>query len=392
MFELAILKLTAFCNLDCKYCYMFNLEDKTFSRVGRQMPLPTSLTALDRVCEHVEVHGAKRFHVTLHGGEPTLWPEPSFRAFFDRVEAIRDQGLDLSLSMQTNGYRINPRLLRLFSDHQVTIGVSIDGPREYNDAARVNHSGAGTYERVMSTVTSILEGDQGDVLRGFLSVADPRIPPSTYLDWADSLPIRRLDVLWPMDFNHMNPPWPEGGETAYAQTPLYGTWFAELFEDWWRRDDPTLYIRFFYDCLSHYLGSTEHIENIVNDTVPIAVVNTDGQFEYHDYFRGAFDGATRSPFNVITHGFDDLLNDATFNYLLHLHQFLPTECSACPVRSICGGGFLPGRVDATGLPPHRRSVLCHDQLFFFERFHDFIAPWLDRAGATIHNSDYTPVC
>ena len=43
MFELAILKLTAFCNLDCKYCYMFNLEDRTFSRVGRQMPLPTSL-------------------------------------------------------------------------------------------------------------------------------------------------------------------------------------------------------------------------------------------------------------------------------------------------------------------------------------------------------------
>jgi hypothetical protein len=24
LFELAILKLTAFCNLDCSYCYMFN--------------------------------------------------------------------------------------------------------------------------------------------------------------------------------------------------------------------------------------------------------------------------------------------------------------------------------------------------------------------------------
>lgn len=385
MFRLAIMKLTAFCNLNCKYCYMFNQNDRTFTRIDKNMTLMTALKCLERIRDHAWANSLDHFTITLHGGEPTLWPLDSFKAFLLRVDEMRSTGLDLRVNIQTNGYQIRPALLDLWDEHRVTFGVSLDGPREYHDLARVTHNNLGSYDTVVRNVQDIIDRGYKHLLSGFLSVSHPEIPPEAFLSWADELPVRKLDVLWPMEYNYDNPPWRDVGFEEYRKRPRYGAWFADLFDLWYTRDDPTLQIRLFFDCIQMLFGSRQHVDNIVNDTIPIFVVNTDGGIEYHDFFRAYKDGACRTEYNVHSHSLDELSEDPVFYYLLNIEDYLPSGCFECPHRSICGGGFLPGRMSTNEVIPTRRSVLCEDHYYFFSRMKRTLAPVLQTYRLKVQN-------
>ena len=89
MFNSAILKLTSFCNLNCTYCYMFNLEDQTHSRVPKSMPIATAIVALECIERHLICEKKDKFSLVLHGGEPTLWPVDNFSLFLNKIAEIR---------------------------------------------------------------------------------------------------------------------------------------------------------------------------------------------------------------------------------------------------------------------------------------------------------------
>ena len=374
-FEIAIVKLTAFCNLDCRYCYMFNQADRTYEHVPRMLDAGTAVTLVERVCEHLERHNNNRFTFTLHGGEPLLWPIESFRVLLAAIAEARQSGFELSVGTQTNGLVMPRAVIELFAEHGVTLGISLDGPEWSNDSMRVGFDGRGSYSRVMRSVDELLSSEWAHLFQGFLSVANPVVPPVDFLDWAASLPLTRLDVLWPLEYHYGHTPWGRGDPTSYAKEPLYGRWFAELFEAWFRRDDPTLVIRFFYDTIMTLLGSPSHVENLVNDRVPMFVMNTDGGLEYHDFLRSYSDGGTRTPFNICTSALDDLERDPGFRWLATLQDHLPGECQPCAFKRLCGGGFLAGRCDPTSAFEDRRSVLCADEYYYFDRVHALLEPY-----------------
>jgi uncharacterized protein len=374
----AILKLTSVCNLDCSYCYMFNLTDKTFERVPNRMPVSIALRSVDRIEEYCATRGLDTFSLSLHGGEPTLWPTASFAALFSRVQRARDNGLDLRLSMQTNGLRLRPKLVDLLLEYKVSLGVSLDGPQQINDRVRIDHAGRGSYERIMRMLDALVKRGVAGIVQGFLSVCQPEIDPDEFLQWADQLPIRALDVLWPLEFNHDNPPWSNIGLERYRKAPIYGTWMADLFELWFRRDDPTLFIRSFYHVLEIGLGSKRYTDTLVNSTITLFIVNTDGGLEYSDYLRSYTDGGTRSSFNVVQNSLDEFCTDPMVEFLLQLGNHLPSECHPCPVRDVCGGGHLAGRGANSQPFPVMRSVLCYDEFHFFSRINQLVQATSDR--------------
>jgi uncharacterized protein len=368
MFDTAILKLTARCNLNCTYCYMFNLEDQTFRRVPPRMPIETALTVLSRIQDHVQRHTSDRpFTIVLHGGEPSLWPERSFQMLLERIAAMRADGVPIRVAMQSNGIRLRPSLLEILAAHDVKIGISLDGPQVLNDVYRRTHRGQGSYARVMRTLSEMIEKGYARLLSGVLAVGEPSVPPAEFLDWLAGLPVPRADVLWPIQFNYANPPWPANGREEYLTTPRYGRWFADLFDEWWRRDDPSVSVRLFVDSISVILGGTKHADCLVNDRIGSFVVNTDGVLEYSDYFRAARDGGPRSSFDVFSSELDELTHDPVFDYCLNLRSHLPVECATCPHVKLCGGGFLPGRMNPVELLPSKRSILCADMYYFFAR-------------------------
>jgi len=230
----------------------------------------------------------------------------------------------------------------------------------------------------MHTVSAIVEAGHKRLIGGFLTVAQPTVEPKAFLDWVRQLPVSRIDVLWPIEFHHGNPPWRDRNYADYARAPIYGRWFARLFDLWWEQDQPDVYIRHFFQVIERMLGSRVHSDAIVNDELPMFVVNTDGGIEYPDYFRAYADGGSRTRFNVFDNALDDIVNDPGFSYCLSLGKHLPEECKSCPVADICGGGFLPGRLMPGEWPPRRKSVLCSDQLYFFSHVRNVVSPHITR--------------
>ncbi|MEK2494468.1 radical SAM protein [Kitasatospora purpeofusca] len=374
-FTTAILKLTATCNLNCTYCYMFNLADRTYHQVPAMMSADVARTTISRIRDYVVETDLPQFSLALHGGEPTLWPLKDFELLARQVQDLRDSGVEVPVTMQTNGLRLRPELLRLLDAYDIRVGVSVDGPARYNDRTRVTHGGRGSYARVARTVEDLLTKGYGNILSGFLCVADPDVPPQEFMQWAAGLPAG-IDVLWPIQYHYGNLPWAPGRLESYRQNPRYGTWFSKLFADWLQRD-PVVDIRLFEQSVAALLGSRRHFDALVNDRLPAFVVNTDGRIELNDYVRSYRDGGAATPYNILN---DDILRleaDREFRFFLELGSHLPLECGKCPVVDLCGGGFVPGRMDPSQEVPSRRSVLCYDQYYFFDFVRQSTGPLIE---------------
>jgi uncharacterized protein len=381
-FSTVIIKLTALCNLDCRYCYMFNLADETYRRVPHFCSTEIAILAVERLVEEARKTGRSKVSVVLHGGEPLLWPYDRFEALFAAIERKRSDGTIVNVSLQSNGLEIPTRTARLLKRHDVSLGISLDGPAEINDRQRVRHDGLGSYHRVMDSVSRTLDDGFPPERLGFLSVVDPAIKPVDYFDWASELPSRNISPLWPIQFSWASPPWPEGSEKVYLRHPRYGVWMAAAFEEWWRHRVEDIQVRLFLDTISRLLGLHWHSDSIGNDFVDMFVVNTDGGIEYPDYLRAHEDGGSRTSYSVITHSLAEVRrNDPLFGDLLRLRTRLPAECLECCNEDVCGGGFLAGRVGRDGFDPRMRSVLCYDQMFYFNAVRDQVFPYVEAMRA-----------
>jgi uncharacterized protein len=105
------------CNLHCRYCYQNPQRD-----AGNVL----HSYDIERMKAAVEAAGG-RFN--LFGGEPLLMPE-------EDLEALWSWGLAKfgRNSIQTNGALINEKHISMFKEYRVSVGISIDGPGELNDA------------------------------------------------------------------------------------------------------------------------------------------------------------------------------------------------------------------------------------------------------------------
>lgn len=344
---------------------MFNLGDRTFKSV----PQALSKTILDRLVQRIDEYLADvrgPFLIALHGGEPTLWSEESFAHLGDRVRKLRDRGHQIEVSLQTNLYQpLSPTLIKILRSMGVKIGVSLDGPLRWNDLRRVNHAGRGSYARVIGNLSRLMEHDS-DIVGGILAVADPDIPPADFFDWLKALPVKRSDVLWPIEFSQDNPPWRRSSRGAYRVSPRYGSWMAEVFRLWWEEDDPSLEIRSFKMAVEVLLGGTRHTDSMVNDKLEMFVVNTDGRVEYPDYLRATSAGARPTGLSIDHNSIHEIARERIFSALSNLQSLIPADCKLCRHKMVCGGGFLPGRTSANTVIAAEPSVLCHDQERFFD--------------------------
>lgn len=372
MFTGVILKVTNFCNLNCSYCYMFNSSDKTYTGAPKKMSVEISKKILDNILNYCIHKKQAHFHLTFHGGEPILWGQKNFKDFFDYYKELEPQfklyAINLSFSLQTNGYVIDYDILNILKENKVVIGISLDGPKKYHDKYRVNHGGAGSYQKIIDNVENIINKGFGDILGGFLTVINTNIEPEEYFKWILKLPITRVDVLYPIEFNYTNLPWNfyGMGKYEYSRSPVIGRWLSQLFLLWYKYDNPNVQIRKFSETIAVIFGRKSHGDQMVNDQLGLIVVDSDGAIEYHDYFRGFKDGIIKTPYSLATNDFLSLENDFLFNKLFNLKEFLPKACKNCNLKHLCGGGFLPGRLKNDLIDIGRnKSVLCNDHYEYY---------------------------
>lgn len=142
--EMVVLQPTAFCNINCSYCY---LPDRDNKHVLTQ-------STVTRLFTELFVSGWSAPHLTViwHAGEPLVAPVTFYREAFAAIERLRPSSVTVTHAFQTNGMLIDDDWCALFRDWKVGVGVSLDGPRDLHDANRKTRSGAGTFDRTIAGI------------------------------------------------------------------------------------------------------------------------------------------------------------------------------------------------------------------------------------------------
>lgn len=144
--QLLVLQASPFCNLDCRYCYLPDRDDR------RRMPLDL----LDAVMAQLLASGLPGPALSLvwHAGEPMAVPRDWYEQAFAIVERHAG-GRRIDHHFQTNAVLIDAAWCDFFRRHGVRVGVSVDGPAALHDAHRRGRGGRGTHAKVMRGVARL---------------------------------------------------------------------------------------------------------------------------------------------------------------------------------------------------------------------------------------------
>jgi uncharacterized protein len=139
-----VLQPTPFCNINCRYCYLPQRDEKTVMALG------TVIAAFEKIF----ASGWSSSHLTViwHAGEPLVLPVSYYQAAFEAIEAIRPRSIELRHSIQTNGMLIDEEWCDFVKKWQIGLGVSVDGPQHLHDANRVTRAGKGTFDRTIAGI------------------------------------------------------------------------------------------------------------------------------------------------------------------------------------------------------------------------------------------------
>ncbi|HXT77655.1 MAG TPA: quinohemoprotein amine dehydrogenase maturation protein, partial [Candidatus Eisenbacteria bacterium] len=150
-----VMNVTNQCNLSCQYCYEFG-EDKIATPEGKKkfMDVETAKASVDYLLE--QSAGRNAVHITFFGGE-TLMNFPLLRHIIDySSEQAARKNVKIDFSLTTNATLLTSQIIDFLTANCVGVTVSIDGPKEMNDAFRVFSNGRGSYETMEPKVRELL--------------------------------------------------------------------------------------------------------------------------------------------------------------------------------------------------------------------------------------------
>ena len=143
---MVVVQPTAFCNINCTYCYLPDRNNKHVIAQSTVTRLFSEIFASGWTCPEITV--------LWHAGEPLAVPVSFYpRLSRHRADAARIRDREAFVSDQRHADR--REWCRLFLEWNVGVGVSIDGPRELHDRHRKRRSGKGTFDKTLAGIRSL---------------------------------------------------------------------------------------------------------------------------------------------------------------------------------------------------------------------------------------------
>ena len=153
----AVLNVTNQCNLSCGYCYEYS-EDKIVDTTnGAQPKFMSEQTARESIDLLFRESGDNRVvHVSFFGGETLMnYPVLAKAVPYALAQAER-HGKRVEFNLTTNATLLTSEMIDFLADHDISVTVSIDGPREMQDRFRVFHDGSPSYDVLLPRVKALL--------------------------------------------------------------------------------------------------------------------------------------------------------------------------------------------------------------------------------------------
>lgn len=369
-----VFKVVERCNINCDYCYYFNMGDGSAMQRPPIVNVETAAKIADWLAKGCADIGIKKLSLSFHGGEPMMLKPRNFDAICDAFYKRLSPIVDLSFNMQTNGTILSKTWLEVLAKHRIHLGFSIDGDRTAHDRHRLDHRMRSTFDKTETNLHTIVErAKAGDEFFGpaTISVLDSENDYARVFEYLDGLDIRRMSFLLP-DRSH-DVPFAGGDDTALA----YGRALLDIFRAWLEKDDPRLFVRY----ISEFLGFFQLVDKESQDedilfakdgrspphVTQVIIVHSDGKVGVNDSYIPALSWFKKTPeYSVDTSTLRDFLSDPIFTEIENAIAATAPKCNACRWKELCGGGDLENRFSSqNGF--QNPSVYCDSLMYFYEQ-------------------------
>jgi uncharacterized protein len=333
-FSSFVIKIASRCNLDCSYCYEYNMGDDSWKHMPKYMSIEIFEKILYRIKEHSSYHDFSNISISLHGGEPLLVGHSLFTTYQEKIQEILPNH-DLSVGIQTNAILIDDEYVKIFEKYDVSIGVSLDGPPKVNDVFRFYHNKKGSGKDVENKLALI---QNSDVFGGILCVINIDSDPLDIWHYLASFNPPVIDFLLP----HAH--WGNTtGEKELAKIEQYGDWLIRIFDDWFNGYKSEIRIRFFEEIIYRLFGQKGSLESLGVEEISLLTIGVNGQYEQVDTMKSVYPGANLTKLNIEEHSLNDVLDHKSIEARQNGLLGLCAKCNNCEIVHVCGGGYYPHR-------------------------------------------------
>ncbi len=352
------------CNIDCTYCFYKNRAPEIGQ--GRQR---MSDEVLEKLIKDYFKLDLPVFGFAWQGGEPTVMGLD----FFEKAVALqRKYGparCQISNTMQTNAVLLDDKWCRFFRDNKFLLGVSIDGPKEYHDHYRVDHSGSGTFDKVIAAINNL---KKYEVEFNTLTLLNDRnvTHPDELFDFFVANDLRYMQLIPCMETD------PAAGKIAdFSITPeQYGRFLCRIFDRWYEYGPEKLNIRDIDSLVSYFVLGSHTICTYSSRCSGFVVVEHTGDCFCCEFF---VEPKWRLG-NILETPLEKLAAGSTKRAFARAKQNLPNDCLLCRHLSVCRGGCMKYRFAPDGRAGPQ-SYFCES----YKRFFDYAVPRSRQIAAAI---------
>lgn len=143
------------CNLKCEYCFYSSLAE---SRDEAFKGMMSEQTADEIITKAFDFANGTDVFFTFQGGEPLLRGLEFFEYFFEKEQELNLMNSKVSNCIQTNGTLIDEDWCQFFKQHNVLVGVSLDGNEQHNKM-RVYPDGSPSFDDVVAGIDLLKKHD-----------------------------------------------------------------------------------------------------------------------------------------------------------------------------------------------------------------------------------------
>jgi len=354
------------CNIDCAYCF-YKDRAPQFGR-GRQR---MSDEVLEKLVKDYMQLGFDVVGFAWQGGEPTLMGVDFFRRAVELQKKYGSNSQEVSNTLQTNGILLDDNWCRFLHDNKFLLGISIDGPKGFHDRYRLDHSGAGTFDRVIRGIENCKKHKVEFSALVLLNNKNAENPDELF----DFLIENELTYLQFIPCVEREPG--TGNIADFSITPKqYGDFLCRLFDLWYEYGPEKLNIREFDSLVTYYVMGKHTICAYSKQCAGFVVIEHSGDAFCCEFF---VEPKWRLG-NILETPLEKLAKSGKKLVFAREKQNLCNRCLLCSHLDICRGGCMKDRV--------RLSTDSGGQNYFcesYKRFFDYTIPRFMQIAAAIED-------
>jgi len=354
------------CNTDCKYCF-YKDRATEFGR-GRQRMSDEVLDGL------VKGFMKLRFPVAgfaWQGGEPTLMGLDFFKRAVELQKKYGSPGQVVSNKLQTNAILLDAEWCRFLHENKFLAGISIDGPKEFHDYYRVDHSGSGTYDKVFRAIENCKQHKVEFNILVLLNNKNVEHPDKLFdffiendMTYLQFIPCVELDPA-------------TGGTADFSITPQqYGDFLYRIFDRWYNYGPQKMNIREFDSIVTYYVMGKHTICTFSKQCAGFIVIEHTGDCLPCEFF---VEPKWRLG-NILETPIEKIAAASKKRTFARAKQNLCDKCLLCSYLALCRGGCMKDRVRLGGHRVSSESYFCEG----YKPFFDYAMPRFMEIAAAIN--------